>query len=77
MPDPQKPGSVIGYTEQTQECIDLVNKFKTVEGELGELIAGLAGRDDIDPRMLELARTRLQEGFMWASRSVFQPVSKL
>lgn len=75
--DPQKPGTVTGYRSHPQELIDLVNQIKAKENELGKLFARLRERDDVDPRMLALGRTNLQQGFMWTVRSVFQPDSNL
>ena len=77
MADPQKPGTITGYRPQTEEHIDLVNRIKGMENQLGDLYAELAARDDIDPRMFELARTNHQQGFMWLVRSIFQPHSRL
>lgn len=75
--DPQKPGAVTGYRKHPQELIDLVNQIKERENELGRLITNLRKRDDVDPRMLALGRTNLQQGFMWTVRSVFRPDSDL
>lgn len=77
MADPQEPGAVTGYRTQSAEDIDLVNEIKALENTLGAKIELLAQRDDVDPRMLELGRTRLQEGFMWTVRAIFQPESRL
>lgn len=77
MADPQKPGTVTGYREQRAEDIDLVNEIKALENTLGQKLALLRQRKDIDQRMLENGRTRLQEGFMWTVRSIFQPESRL
>jgi hypothetical protein len=70
-----KPLNVSGYTPQTQSAVDLVNKNKEVEervlrrlDELGELPHGV-----VDPRMYALARTGIQEAFMWLNRSIFKP----
>lgn len=77
MPDPQKPGAITGYRQHPQEQIDLVNEIKAKENELGELLQRLRDRDDVDPRMLALGRTNLQQGFMWTVRAIFQPESRL
>lgn len=75
--DPQKPGTVTGYRQHPQELIDLVNRIKAKENELGSLIVELREREDVDLRMLALGRTNLQQGFMWTVRAVFQPDSDL
>lgn len=77
MADPQRPGAVTGYREQHQDRIDLVNRIKGRENELGDLYAELAEREDIDTRWLDMARTYWQQGFMFAVRAVFQPYSRL
>lgn len=77
MPDPQKPGTVRGYTAQSQEMIDLVNRAKAIEDELGELWHEAAGMEGVDQSMLEWARMRWQEGSMWFARAAFQPRSRL
>lgn len=75
--DPQKPGAVTGYREQPQELIDLANRIKAKENELGELFGELQKNIHVDEDMLELGRRSLQQGFMWTVRSVFQPDSDL
>ncbi|MBB4935666.1 hypothetical protein F4561_006575 [Lipingzhangella halophila] len=77
MADPQEPGKVTGYRHHPQDRIDLVNRIKAIENELGFLVAELNARDDIDKRALALGRTHLQTGFMWTVRAVFQPESNL
>lgn len=77
MADPQKPGTVTGYREQRADDIDLVNEIKALENTLGQKLSLLRQRKDIDQRMLENGRARLQEGFMWTVRSIFQPESRL
>ncbi|WP_304455965.1 hypothetical protein [Nocardiopsis sp. YSL2] len=77
MADPQAPGAVTGYRQHPQDRIDIVNRVKAAENELGDLVAELQARDGVDQRMLELGRTNLQQGFMWLVRSVFQPESRL
>jgi hypothetical protein len=77
MADPQTPGAVTGYRPQHQHHIDLVNRIKAAENDLGMLYQQVEALPDVDERMLELARARLQEGFMWWVRSIFQPKSEL
>ncbi|MET9712554.1 Acb2/Tad1 domain-containing protein [Nocardiopsis alba] len=75
--DPQHPGTVTGYTAQPKDRVELVNRIKDTENALGDLLAELRNREDVDSRMLALGRTNLQQGFMWTVRSVFQPESRL
>jgi hypothetical protein len=77
-----------GYRDLSQTEIDLMNKIKAKAEELKILIdeADTAlyelkdpainqdGLDDVQ-RYLELARTNLQQGFMWFVRAVARPQS--
>jgi hypothetical protein len=62
-----------GYRDLTQVEIGLINEIK-VEGErLGNLIAQLRGRPELDQRCVSLAYTDLQRGIMYAVRAVARP----
>lgn len=76
-PQPEGQAPVAGYTKQPPEKIILVNAIKEAENRLGDLLVELQGRDDVDGRMVALARTNLQQGFMWLVRGIFQPESRL
>lgn len=66
---------VHGYREQTADRVALVNGYKIFEEQLlrqvDALFHDMAG--SYDKRMLALARTRFEEGFMWLNRAVFRP----
>lgn len=71
---------VAGYTMQTQDRINLVNQNKEIEERAMRQIDRLAGKgnssldaSEFDQRMVAIARTKLQEAFMWLNRAVFQP----
>lgn len=71
---------VAGYTGQSDEKVALVNENKEIEERALRQIdrvmrVGHEGREDlpIDGRIVALARTKVQEGFMWLNRAVFQP----
>ncbi len=67
---------VPGYREQSGENVALVTANKLLEERvLRQIDAHVRDRDsrDIDQRMVALARTKVQEAFMWLNRSVFQP----
>lgn len=74
------PLPVAGYKPQSPEAVALANEGKELEERylrwLDKLQA-MANRqpDDIpiDARFLALARTNIQQGAMWAIRSIFQP----
>lgn len=80
-----KPLPVSGYTNQSNKNIDVVNENKRLEErvlrQLDKMIkhnmevdaAGLGASAQFDPRFLALARTNLQQAFMWMNRAVFQP----
>ncbi len=70
------PLPVKGYTPQADDKVALVNENKLIEELVNRQIdLHLRNRDsaDIDQRMVALARTKMQEAFMWLNRSVFQP----
>jgi hypothetical protein len=69
---------VPGYKPtQSQEAIQAVTKIKHAEERVLRLIDELVEDEDEvispDTRWLSIARTHFQEGFMAASRAVFQP----
>ena len=83
MPD-HKPLPVHGYTEQSQERIDLVNEGKELEERVLRYIEKV-GRH-IEPRdtfiavggtepqrWLAIGRTNIQQGWMSVFRSIFNP----
>ena len=77
---------ITGYRDLSQAEIDLMNKIKAKAKELKVLIdeadttlfelkdpaINQDGLDDVQ-RYLELARTNLQQGFMWFVRAVARP----
>ncbi len=74
-----KPLPVSGYKAQNQARVDVVNELKEAEERVLRLLTkierfdfgdGLVG---IDGRWLAIGRTHIQQGFMAAARSIFQP----
>lgn len=69
--NPMQP-AIKGYHKFTQEESDFINSVKKlgdpVQQQLDQALALGA-----DPRMVSLARTKLQEGAMWLIRSVARP----
>lgn len=62
------------YRDLSEREVALVNGIKQLEREVGEY--WLQVRDDAtdaDARCLALARTKLQDGFMWFVRAVTRP----
>lgn len=66
---------ISGYRDLSQDEIDLMNRIKVLAAQAGELIAELQGTTTLDQRSVALAKTNLQQGFMWAVRSVAQPTT--
>ena len=62
-----------GYQPQTEEKVELVNKFKMLEAQLGDLYREDQRAGPCDPRTLAVGKTQAQQAFMWLNRSVFQP----
>ena len=67
---------VTGYRELNTEELALINNIKAIENEIGKLMNEPCN-DAVDGRMTALARTNLQQGFMWWIRSIAQPKSEL
>jgi len=70
-----KPLPVLGYSDQKTSNVDLVNENKILEELILRRITQLSMNDDaqFDQRSLSIARTKIQEGFMWMNRAIFQP----
>jgi hypothetical protein len=86
MEDKQRAGlPVKGYQPQSDAKVAVVNANKELEERcLRQIDAmsrhnmdmdqqGLGKSAQYDPRMMALARTGIQEAFMWLNRAVFQP----
>lgn len=69
----QMSAQVSGYKPQSPEKIELVNKFKALEKQLGELYIEAQFSGLCDPRSLANGKTQAQQAFMWLNRAVFQP----
>lgn len=68
-----KPLPVAGYTNQPDSNIALVNDNKKLEERVLRQIDDMATIAHFDQRFVALARTNIQQGFMWMNRAVFQP----
>lgn len=62
-----------GYRDLSQSEIDGMNSIKALEVNTGELFKQISQIEGIDQRSLALAKTKLQEGFMWFVRSIAKP----
>lgn len=64
---------ITGYRDLTQSEIDGMNSIKALEADAGELFKQIGQIEGVDPRLLALAKTNLQQGFMWFVRSIAKP----
>ena len=76
---------VAGYKPQSDLNVAMVNVNKELEERVLRQIDAMSiqriepsslapsGAPAFDPRMIAIARTSIQEGFMWLNRAVFQP----
>lgn len=64
---------VAGYQPQTDDKVQTVNRAKELEERVLRHLDALANDPNTDKRMVAIARTGIQEAFMWANRAVFQP----
>jgi hypothetical protein len=71
---------VAGYKPQSQEKIDEANEIKQIEERLYRMLDRMHAEQidtDLslryDPRLVAIARTHLETGFMFMVKSIFQP----
>ncbi|OCX57238.1 DUF7681 family protein [Stutzerimonas stutzeri] len=64
---------ITGYRDLTQSEIDGMNSIKSLEADAGNLFKQIGEIEGVDPRLLSLAKTNLQQGFMWFVRSIAKP----
>jgi len=66
---------ITGYRDLSQEEIDLMNEGKALAEQCGAFIDKLRDTETTDKRAVSLGKTNLQQGFMWAIRSVAKPTT--
>lgn len=64
---------ISGYRDLTEDEIALMNQCKALAAQCGELVQKMTTAHPIDQRCVALAKTNLQQGFMWLIRSVARP----
>jgi hypothetical protein len=64
---------IMGYRDLSQAEIDAMNVIKGLAAQCGVIIGSLETDQGTDKRCVALAKTNLQQGFMWAVRSIAQP----
>ena len=62
-----------GYTAVSENKAETVNKNKELEEICLRRIDALMADNDTDKRCIAVAKTQLQDAFMWLNRGVFQP----
>lgn len=67
------PFQVAGYKSQSNESVALANEGKVLEERYLRWLDKLSSIEAIDKRYLALARTNVEQGAMWAIRSIFRP----
>ena len=68
---------ITGYRDLSQDEIDLMNKMKALEAEIGNVLAALPKDDACANRWAAIARTHLETGFMFAIKAVARPTNGL
>ena len=68
-----QPEKISGYRVLSLFEVDAINEVKDMSNRTGVLIDKLMGNQDTDKRLVALAKTNLQQGFMWAVRSIAKP----
>lgn len=63
-----------GYRDLSQEEIDSINSIKLAEQDIGQLWQQVNKVEGVDLRQMAIAKTKLQEAFMWFIRGVAQPL---
>lgn len=69
------PPPVTGYRVLTQGEVDAMNQLKATEREVLHDLEIAALLPGVDQRCIALAKTNLQQGFMWAVRAIARPAS--
>jgi len=64
---------ISGYRDLSQAEIDGMNRIKELEARAGALFKDIAQLEGVDSRNLALAKTQLQQGFMWFVRAIAKP----
>lgn len=68
---------ISGYPQLTDKQIEVINFIKGLERNLktqfGGSLMNLVGESEPDKRMLALAMTNIEQGFMWLVKSIAKP----
>lgn len=66
---------ISGYRDLSQSEIDGMNSIKSLEIDVGELFKQVSEIQGVDQRSMALAKTNLQQGFMWFVRAIAKPTN--
>ena len=66
---------ISGYRDLSQSEIDGMNSIKSLEVDVGELFKQISEIQGVDQRSMALAKTNLQQGFMWFVRAIAKPTN--
>lgn len=69
------PPPVKGYRKLTETEVELVNELKEAEAAYALVWRRVRAAQNVDGRMMALARSHMETAAMWAARAVFQPES--
>jgi hypothetical protein len=68
------PEALRGYRKLSDMEKEVVDRIKLAEADLAKLWAEVYGMARTDRQMANIAKTSLQDSFMWFVRSVTQPL---
>ncbi len=66
---------IVGVRDLTEKEVNRVNKVKGIATIVGSFMEDMGEKEGVDTRLLAIAKTNLQTGFMFAQRAVEKPTS--
>lgn len=67
--------NITGYRELTENEIKAINDIKGASNFIGSIITEMESDEMVDKRWLAIAKTDLQKGFMFLTRSIAKPTT--
>jgi len=64
---------ITGYRDLTKEEIQSINEMKQAEEDFRKVIDGFIDEGGYDCRCLSLAKTNIEQGFMWLIKGIARP----
>lgn len=65
--------NIQGYRDLTQDELDAIDLIKAAEVAASKVYKDTLKRGSADPRAMALAKSNLQQGFMWMTRAIGNP----